>query len=296
MNQNFRKLFLLLVIILSFLLCQSQFLEIQPSANITNIKGDDTNPTWSADGKKVLFQSNRDGNWDIFQYDLASDSTIQLTYDQSNEQHPKWLDKQHAIAYTADYTGVEKIYRINLSSGERHFLFNREIYSTAPSLPSSEYLVYCLGFNPTLKTWGIYRYEFKYQSLKHILPVSEIVSIPVVNNDGEFIMFVTENPDNKVEQLTIINWYGEIEQVFSEYNFTDPSWHPDGLKIIFVSDKDEKAGEIYTMWKDGTHLERLTNDTLIVKNPVVSPDGKYLAVSVLKETGFDLFIISLEDY
>jgi Tol biopolymer transport system component len=87
-----------------------------------------------------------------------------------------------------------------------------------------------------------------------------------------------------------------LEDSFQDFNIIDPEWFPGGLKIIFVSDKDDKAGEIYTIWKDGSHLERLTNDSLIIKNPVVSPTLKYMAVSVLVDGGFDLFVIPLEDY
>ncbi len=39
-----------------------------------------------------------------------------------------------------------------------------------------------------------------------------------------------------------------------------PAWSPDGSKIIFVSDRDEKNPEIYVMNADGTEQTRLTHN------------------------------------
>jgi Tol biopolymer transport system component len=55
-------------------------------------------------------------------------------------------------------------------------------------------------------------------------------------------------------------------------------------------------GDIYTIWKDGSHLERWTNDTIVYRNPTVSHDGSKLAVSVKQDKGFDIFILPVEDF
>jgi TolB protein len=47
-----------------------------PSINVTNHPAEDRYPAWSPDGQHLAFQSNRDGNWEI--YSLALE-TKQLT-------------------------------------------------------------------------------------------------------------------------------------------------------------------------------------------------------------------------
>ncbi len=274
----------------------AQYLEIDSINNISNATGDDLYPSWSADGTKLVFQSNRNGNWDIFQYDLESDTVLQLTNTNANEQYPLWLSKQNRLTYTSDKTGVEQIYFLDLLTGTEEPVINRNINTKAASFPVSEYLLYLLGYDELARDWWLYRYEFKYNSLKQIYPLLDGNHLPKVSTDGEYIMFVSNNTEKSVDQLNIINWYGNIEHEFSDHSFIDPSWYPDGLKIIFVSKMDNIDGEIYTVWKDGSHLERWTNDTLVVKNPVVSPNGKHLAVSVLLDGGYDLFLIPLEYY
>ncbi len=65
-----------------------------------------------------------------------------------------------------------------------------------------------------------------------------------------------------------------------------PSWHPDGKRIIFASNRDDwhedikKFGhnfELYLINMDGTGLERITFNTVFDSFPMFSPDGKKLA-------------------
>ena len=41
----------------------------------------DTNPIFSRDGRKVLFQSNRSGNYDIYELDLDSPTSTPPIYE-----------------------------------------------------------------------------------------------------------------------------------------------------------------------------------------------------------------------
>lgn len=287
---------LLLVIFKGLHAVFSQSLELDSIYNITRCAGDDLFPQWSSDGTQLLFQSNRSGNWDIYKYNLNNDSLNQLTRSGMNERYPVWFHKQNAIVFSSNEMNSQLLYQLNLETGERGLLIKREIYSQYASFPESEYLVYILGLDPVNKHWGLYRYEFRYNSLKFMKALPGDKYLPKVTADGESIMYVSKNNEKSVDQLNIINWYGKLEHEFSDYSFIDPSWYPGGLKIIFISDMDNGSGDIYTIWKDGSHLERWTNNTLTVKNPVVSPTGKHLVVSVLSDEGFDLYVIPLEDY
>ncbi len=56
-------------------------------------------------------------------------------------------------------------------------------------------------------------------------------------------------------------------------NDLDPSWSPDGKKIAFVSDRNNRANHIYVMDSDGQNLMRLTHKASS-RWPAWSPDGK----------------------
>jgi len=56
-----------------------------------------------------------------------------------------------------------------------------------------------------------------------------------------------------------------------------PSWSPDGSRLVFVSDRDRREGDLYVVNRDGTGLTRLTDDDLAEADPAWSPDGDYIA-------------------
>ena len=58
-----------------------------------------------------------------------------------------------------------------------------------------------------------------------------------------------------------------------------PSWHPDGKRLIFASNKADPKGrdfDIYLVNLDGTGLERVTYNNTFDGFPMFSPDGKHL--------------------
>jgi len=53
----------------------------------------------------------------------------------------------------------------------------------------------------------------------------------------------------------------------------DPSWSPDGRKILFISDRDGHA-QVYVMDADGSNAARITHDDYEYARPVWSPASR----------------------
>ncbi|MEX2555952.1 MAG: hypothetical protein WEB06_09990 [Actinomycetota bacterium] len=60
---------------------------------------------------------------------------------------------------------------------------------------------------------------------------------------------------------------------------TSPQWSPTGDRIVFGSDQDGGASELYTIRPDGSGLTRLTTNTVSDSYATWSPDGSQIAVS-----------------
>ncbi len=87
--------------------------------------------------------------------------------------------------------------------------------------------------------------------------------------------------------LWVMNIDGSDKKLILHNGATNfaPSWHPDGKRIIFASNRDDwhadiKAYghnfELYLINVDGTNLTRLTYNAVFDSFPMFSPDGKKL--------------------
>src|SRR6476646_7505702 len=69
---------------------------------ITISRGADIDPTWSGDGSRIAFETNRNGNSDIYSVSSADGSySVELTSSPLNELDPTW-SRTDRIAYTVE--------------------------------------------------------------------------------------------------------------------------------------------------------------------------------------------------
>lgn len=83
-------------------------------------------PSWSPDGSRLAFMSERESNWEVYVYSLADRTTRRLTHCSPNCRFPAWSpDGQWIVYHTttgADTADAETIWRIPASGGEAALL------------------------------------------------------------------------------------------------------------------------------------------------------------------------------
>jgi Tol biopolymer transport system component len=60
---------------------------------LTNNTAEDGEPDWSPDGSRIVFESNRDGNFEIYIMDIAGNNQQRLTDHPSRDIMPSWYPK-----------------------------------------------------------------------------------------------------------------------------------------------------------------------------------------------------------
>ena len=114
--------------------------------------------------------------------------------------------------------------------------------------------------------------------------------------DGQYLAF-----SSKVgEQDAIYIMRVRDENVVASLRFgmegvETPSWSPDGLRLVFTG-LEGGVSDLYVINRDGSGLERLTNDRFAQRDPVWSPDGSRIAFTTDFGAGTDFELLSYDDY
>ena len=104
-----------------------------------------------------------------------------------------------------------------------------------------------------------------------------ILSIFVMNSDGSNLTRITDSDSSY--QYSVSNYPNGIP-----YNDVNPSWSPDGTKIVYQKTTDDglriKESDLYILDMQEMQSQQLTKTKEILEaNPQWSPDGKNILFS-----------------
>ncbi len=71
---------------------------------------DDMNPSWSPDGTKIAFSSNRDGNREVYVMSVDGSNQINLTNSPNDDNNPSWSPDGTKIAFSSNRDGNREVY------------------------------------------------------------------------------------------------------------------------------------------------------------------------------------------
>ena len=114
---------------------------------VVNVEGSNLSPSFSPDGKKLLYSSTVGGNADIYEMQLSDGSTKQLTTLPSTEVQPSYASDGQSFVYTSDkvHAGRPSIYRYSFATGNAA-LISTGAYAASPQLSlDSQRLAYLNG-------------------------------------------------------------------------------------------------------------------------------------------------------
>jgi TolB protein len=87
-------------------------------SNQTNISNNPTynvSPSWSPDGKKIVFVSKRDGNREIYIMNSDGSNQTNISNNPSFDIAPSWSPDGKKITFTSSRNGNWEIYSIKLN-------------------------------------------------------------------------------------------------------------------------------------------------------------------------------------
>jgi Tol biopolymer transport system component len=211
--------------------------------NLTQDIFAESGASWSPDGQRIAFISNRDGG-SLFTIDIGGNDLRRLippsngTLMQALYQ-PIWSPDGTRIAYIAPYRNRWEIYLINADGSNRRRLTSH----------------YASTYPPV---WSPDGTRIAFVSLR----------------DGSEEIYVVRVDRRIALGTTIRN--------LSRHPARDylPAWSPDGREIVFVSNRDP-LDQLFIVDTVSARLRRLTWEEADHYNPVWSPDGRWIAANFI---------------
>jgi Tol biopolymer transport system component len=216
------------------------------ATNLTDgVPGSHSQPSWSAEGTRIAFVSDRDDfDSEVYVMTATGRRQTRLTTNPGLDTEPSWFPSDDRIAFRR-------------GSGQ---------------FPAEQADIYTLALDADAEPAGD-PVQLTTSEANDIMPAVSPDGKRIAfasNRDGDYEIYVMkakpEGPKNKPVKLTnntdVVDW--------------NPDWSPNGKRIVFESNRDGDD-EIFVMNADGSKEKNLTRNEVIDVDPTWSPDGKRIA-------------------
>lgn len=267
----------------------AQEIDITQARKISSFVGDEINAFW-LDDSNLCFQHHDSIENSLYAYNISRDS-LYLLFDGDFRNPVLHPDKEH-IVFDTEIDSSLFLFKINMMTGKTTPLFHRKIKCKNAAFSDSDRQVYFTGFDINTGSWEIYSYDFIYDNLNKLTNNKLGSNDVAISANGKNIVYCKSDPFTGKQYLEMINWYGEsIASPINETAYT-PTWNTTGFKMFFVAKVIDNF-TLFSIWKNGTHRKQVTASNIDVLYPAVSPDESKVAVSVLDDGGYDIYILEL---
>jgi Tol biopolymer transport system component len=257
---------------------------------------------------KIIFASNRDGNFEIYIMNPDGSDQKNLTQHRANDFAPVWSPTGEQILFHSDRDGIAELYLMDADGTNVRQVFRKLIGRVFPT------------WSPDGKAFA---YNRSNKLSTYIAPIDGKDEAklaeglwPAWSPNGSEIAFmggqlavIEGRIGGTNPKIEIINLQTHVEEVLlpGKIWMHDPAWAPDSSQIAFSWNGMEEKGflggnekaptiGIYVVNRDGSGLRKIIDagDDAFVSNPTWSPHGNELIYYKRSGGVIQLFKIALD--
>jgi serine/threonine protein kinase len=226
---------------------------------------DNSYPVASPDGTRIAFQSNRDGDFDIYTVNLGGGDLQRLTFNTVTDRLAAWSPDGQWLVYSTDARSDEQydLRRVRVDGSSDELLFsNTQRNSHARFSPDGRYVIFTTGHDPRDgSTWEIGRLDMETKDFALLTNNDRRDASPIFSPDGNSILYITFNPETNSNAIATMDADGDNKRIIFDYAGSEWSanYSPDGQYIIFTSNRTGRD-QLYLMTADGRDVQQITSD------------------------------------
>lgn len=279
----------------------------------------------------LAFESQRDGNLEIYLYRADTGGLLRLTNNTADDRHLVWSPTGSQMAFDSNRDGNSEIYVMNVDGSAQTrltenpardfspfwspdgsrvgFLSDRdgnvEIYVVQPNgsglirLTSNLTEECCAVWSPLndliafmSNQGGWGLYKMGVDGLNQTKLAIASAIAPAWSPDGKRLTYVSDRDGNSNIYVVAVDGVGEIRLTDNPGQDTNPVWSPNGSQIAFFSNRDGNS-ELYVMNADGSAQTRLTTNSANECCLVWSPDGTQIAFVSDRDGNYEIYVINI---
>jgi dipeptidyl aminopeptidase/acylaminoacyl peptidase len=242
-----------------------------PPWQLTTTTKSDRHPRWSPDGKRILFESNRSGDWQLWVIDLGGGEALQLTHISTGASNGTWSpDGSHVAFVSSVYPEFsDKPFKESDALNKK----KQDEIDKSPVKAKTFRRLFYRHWDEYVGDKRQHLFVLKLHYQKHESPVS---------------------PNPTWEPLDVTPGDRDANPTSSTFSVGDDfTFSPSGKYLVFTAPPERDAAwstnyDLCRVPVTGGKIQTLTATNKAADNsPRFSPDGKRLAYRAQKKPGYE---------
>jgi dipeptidyl aminopeptidase/acylaminoacyl peptidase len=218
----------------------------------------ESQPTWSPDGRRLAFEANDDGDFDIWA--MTADGTLDRLVgggarDGINETQPTWSPNGDSIAYTSNAGGDFEIMVTSLADGSSTDISRDPARDSAPAWsPAGDLIAFGSQRTGSYDVWVARPDGTDPIDLTAGSPGDELQ--PAWSPSGSSIAYVSNQDAGSHIWRMDANGGHPVQLTGAARDDYSPTWSPDGTEIAFQR-RTSAGSQLWIVDADGANARRV---------------------------------------